>query len=58
MSKMSKIQANYHPSSSKSRRCGTCSMYTPGKCSLVQGPIKPEDVCRYYKKAKGESNGR
>jgi len=52
MSKMSHDQANYHASSSKARRCGTCSMYSPGSCSLVARPIRPDDVCRYYKKGK------
>ena len=51
MAKMSHDQANYHASSSKTRRCATCSMYKPpNACSLVEKPIKPDDVCRYYKK--------
>jgi hypothetical protein len=56
MAKMSHEQANYHASSSKHRRCGTCSMYiasSPPGCSLVEKPIKPDDVCRYYRGSKG-----
>jgi hypothetical protein len=52
--KMSHDQANYHSSSSKSRRCGTCSMYSDASgspaCSLVVRPIQPNDVCRYWRK--------
>jgi hypothetical protein len=52
MAKMSHEQANYHASSSKARRCGTCSMYSenPPSCSLVAKPIRADDVCRYYRK--------
>jgi hypothetical protein len=59
MSKMSHEQAHYHAASSKTRRCGTCSMYRHGKtpsCSLVESPIKSGDVCRYYRATKGEKH--
>jgi len=53
MAKMSHEQANYHASSSKERRCGTCRMYRPpDACSLGAKPIKPDDVCRYNRKGK------
>lgn len=57
MAKMSHEQAHYHAASSKTRRCGTCAMYSEAngapRCSLVAPPIRPNDVCRYYKKTGG-----
>ena len=53
MAKMSHDQANYHAASSKARRCGTCTMFRlPDACSLVEPPIKPNDVCRYWRGTK------
>lgn len=55
--KMTHKAAEYRGASTASRqRCGTCSMYLPRKppaCTLVERPIHPDWVCKYY-----ESNGR
>jgi len=39
--KVSKVSVNYR----SAQRCGTCSMYESGSCTLVSGKIDPMDVC-------------
>ncbi len=39
--KVSKVSVNYKAA----QRCGNCSMYENGTCTLVAGPIDPMDVC-------------
>lgn len=45
---ISKQEARYHKAQTLSRSCGTCSMYRPGRCTLVRGEIKASDTCRYW----------
>ena len=45
-----KAQASYGPAESKTRRCGTCSMFQDGHCSLVKGEIEADHVCRWWEK--------
>lgn len=42
--KLSKIDVDYRPSEGK-RKCGNCSMYQKGTCTLVAGDIRRNDVC-------------
>jgi len=46
--KVSKVSVDYRPA----QRCGTCSMYESGSCTLVSGKIDPMDVCDKWE-AKG-----
>ncbi len=39
--KVSKSSVNYRTA----QRCGNCSMFSNGSCSLVAGEIDPDDVC-------------
>ena len=47
-----KAQVNYRPADSGTRRCGTCSMFRDGKCTLVKGSIAPDHVCDEWEKDK------
>src|SRR5262249_30061130 len=43
--KVDKGTVDYRRSIDPDRRCGTCSMYSDGTCTLVAGPIDPDAVC-------------
>lgn len=44
-----KAAVAYRPSDDPRIRCGTCSMFvSPGRCTLVVGTIKPDDVCNEW----------
>jgi hypothetical protein len=43
-----KVEAHYRESDSGTRRCGTCSMFRDGSCTLVKGSIEPDHVCDYW----------
>lgn len=47
-----KAQANYRETDSESKRCGTCSMFRDGKCTLVKGSIEEDHVCDEWEKDK------
>lgn len=47
---MAKADAGYRMSASRQQRCGTCSMFDNGRCSLVQGDIDPDHVCDHWEK--------
>lgn len=47
-----KAQVNYRSTDSETRRCGTCSMFRDGKCTLVKGSIAPDHVCDEWEKDK------
>jgi hypothetical protein len=45
---MTKTEAHYRKGLPK-RNCSLCSMYrSGGTCTLVQGAIRPVDVCDHY----------
>lgn len=51
MATIKKNDANYRSQGdgTHARRCETCSMYrAPGRCTLVDGKIRPQDICDYY----------
>lgn len=44
--KVSKNSVNYQKATSPAKSCGTCSMFlAPDECTLVEGVIRPSDVC-------------
>lgn len=47
-----KAEAHYRESDSDTKRCGTCSMFRDGHCTLVKGSIEPDHVCDYWEKSK------
>jgi len=47
MTKVSKASVSYRPGN-LTRRCGNCSMYSAGSCSLVEGKIEPKMVCDWW----------
>jgi len=49
---MSKEKANYRPSDSMSHRCGTCSMFRDGSCTLVRGVISADHICDHWDQGK------
>lgn len=54
MATISKKDADYRAQDgTHARRCETCSMYRqPGRCTLVEGKIRPQDICDYYEAKK------
>jgi hypothetical protein len=46
-----KAEAHFRESDSRTRRCGTCSMFRGDHCTLVKGTIDAGDVCDYWEKA-------
>jgi hypothetical protein len=42
--KLSKIEVHYGRAEGH-KRCGNCSMYRKGTCTLVAGDIRRNDVC-------------
>jgi hypothetical protein len=54
--KKSKAAVHYRDTASKTRNCGTCSMFSrtgaggEGKCSAVSGVIRAADVCDLWEK--------
>lgn len=51
---MAKASVNYRPSDDSGIRCGTCSMFlSGGRCTLVVGEIKSDDVCDEWEPADG-----
>ena len=46
--KDSKITARYEEGRG-TKRCGHCSYYRIGHCTMVQGQISPNMVCRHFK---------
>jgi 8-oxo-dGTP pyrophosphatase MutT (NUDIX family) len=58
--KVSRESVNYR-AGTRSRRCGTCSMYSggtysSGSCTLVVGQIDPDDVCDRWEAEPAEKN--
>jgi hypothetical protein len=47
-----KAQVHYRATDSETRRCGTCSMFRDGTCTLVRGSIAPGSVCDEWEKGK------
>ncbi len=47
MAKITKNAASYKVTAANNH-CRDCTMYSPGQCSLVVGPIKPGGTCRYF----------
>jgi hypothetical protein len=45
MIKVSKASVDYKPATTIHKRCGNCSMYRNGGCTLVMGTIKADYVC-------------
>ncbi len=49
--KLHKGEVNYRPSQS-ANKCRNCKFFLKeGKCRIVAGEIKPEDVCNKYQKS-------
>ena len=46
--KDSKLAANYEEGRG-TRRCGMCRFYRIGRCTMVEGSISPNMVCRHFK---------
>jgi hypothetical protein len=51
MIKVSKASVDYKPATTH-KRCGNCSMYRNGRCTLVEGNIKASYVCDDWEKKK------
>jgi hypothetical protein len=50
MAKASKATAHYRPGT-VTRYCAICTMFEPPKgCSSVEGHIRPQDLCDYFKR--------
>lgn len=48
--RITKVEAHYHKAALVMRRCGNCSMFLKdGRCTLVEGKIDPDYVCKYWK---------
>jgi hypothetical protein len=45
-----KDQADYVASTNSKEKCRACSMYRPGRCTLVKGLINPSGHCKYWVK--------
>lgn len=43
-----KREVNYRPSPYRYERCGTCSMYSHGRCSMLQDEVNPLYYCERY----------
>lgn len=51
---LSKAQARYRdPSDQPGKRCGNCSMFRDGSCTLVKGVIDPAAVCDHWEARDG-----
>src|SRR5262245_9260177 len=58
--KSTKEESNYRLGT-KEEHCAICTMFrSPGSCTAVQGKIRPQDTCDYFKRKviKRESGGR
>lgn len=55
---VSKESVHYRDASTSGRRCGTCGNMLPhGRCKIVAGTVKPDDVCdRWSAKSSGYAN--
>lgn len=52
-SPVTKTEAHYRPADGKDH-CSDCAHFeTSGRCEIVVGTIRPEDVCDHYKPAGG-----
>jgi hypothetical protein len=54
MAKVSKSSVNYRPATG-AERCGNCSMFRDGSCTLVEGEIRPSDYCDRWEKMPSSS---
>ena len=43
-----KLQANYEQGHG-TKRCGLCTHYRIGYCTMVEGNISPNMVCKHFK---------
>lgn len=49
--KISKAKAAYRAHVVAHKRCGTCSMFRkPNSCTLVEGDISPQGVCKHWER--------
>jgi hypothetical protein len=48
--KISKREANYQEHPKVTQRCGGCSMFREGLCTLVAGRISASGWCKYWEK--------
>lgn len=58
--KLTHKQVDYKATASIKTRCATCDMYRetqPAMCTLVQPPIRPNDVCDRWESRKRPEGG-